>query len=113
MKKSKFNIVRKIVLTLTHQLIKLNGYTFGEAQRKAWNIYNTSTHDLGFILWTSTKGETKKRVIYNAAWTNFYEVKGTGKPRPEGLELFVDVAKHLSGKYATISAYKNSIIERF
>lgn len=78
----------------------------------AWYIVKNFEDSLQLIHFVTVKGQVKQRVVYVEPWSYFYEVKGTGRPLKEGLNLFVDVAKHFLCKHATVSIYSNNIIEK-
>ena len=95
-------IIQKKALIIANALIKA-GTERKAAFTQAWKeVKEKATKLLSF---TTTKGEDKIRVVASNI-SEFFTPKGTGKKRPEGLHIFADMAKVITGKpYVIISAY--------
>ena len=102
--------LRKKAMILRNQLIKNNpDRDNGDLTREAWVKVKEENELLHMVEATTKSGKRMSRVVYTN-WTAYNEVKGTGKPKPAGLILLVDVAKHMSRKPSTISVYEQNII---
>lgn len=101
-------IKRSIALRLAHQLRK-TGLSFSDSQTMAWAWINSN--GASCVTFKKVSGEVTTRVVATQALSQYIDFKGTGTRIKEGLRLFVDVAKLLTGqKNPVISAYQNSII---
>jgi len=104
------NLIRSKAFTLANQLTKLNpDLTRSDAFRFAWHVAKNNK-DLSLLVATTKGGKLISRVVF-ANWAGYNTPKGTGRPTPAHLSLFVDAAKHYSlAKNSTISVYTDNII---
>lgn len=94
---------RKAVFFLANQL-KKNGVfaSLSTALRVAWKF--AKREGLQLIQFTKKNGEVTKRVV-TANWSAYNTSKGSRR-KPEGLNIFVDFVKIMTGaKSNTISCY--------
>lgn len=102
----KYLIQRKAAI-LANALIKA-GSTRKEAFKTAWAKVKTETTKL--LSFTKKDGTKAVRVVASKL-SDYFTPNGNGKPRPEGLHLFADMAKVTTGKkYIVISAYVGTYI---
>lgn len=96
---------RSVILTLAHQLLS-NGIcsNFSEAQKQAWAT--SKEESLSVITFTKKGAEKPTKRVVTQNLSKYYSSKNSGKKKPEGLTLFVDMAKVVKGlPYVIISAY--------
>jgi hypothetical protein len=99
---------QKKVATLAAKLSKLNTeLSQSEIWCKAHQAVKSIACELVEVI--STKSVKTMRVVAKNL-TDIYTPSGTGKPKPEGLKLFAELAKHIVGKNPVISTYKFSVI---
>ena len=103
-------INRKKAMTLAAHLLRNNpAIDRSKAFKLAWAFIKEN--NCTYIRFQTKKGITSRVVFEN--WADYVSVKGTGRPKPENLDLFVDCAKWiLDSERPTISAYRNMIIEK-
>ena len=101
------NEIRKSILTLAHLLVKGGVFSnLSDALKEAWKqARNEAIQTLEFV---KKSGERTKRVVTNLSRLSY---TGTGRKKPAGLMLFIDMVKVVSGKSnCIISTYKENII---
>ncbi len=105
------NSCKKAIFTLAHQLIKNGKFNhLSEALRAAWT--QAKSDILEVIRFKKISGEETTRVISRNLSMYTSKSTGTGRKRPEGLLLFIDIAKVVAGSsHAIISAYADRIIK--
>lgn len=102
--------IRRKVITLANS-IQVNDHeiTRSQAMRTAWQFVKNENCEL--IVFAKVSGKKCQRVVFSD-WLAYNEIKGTGRPTPPNMKLFVDCAKWMLGKPNTISCYVDSIIEK-
>ena len=114
-KKSK-SFIRSKVMVFVRQLMKHGGLSFGDAQRYAWDEIPSlvSKNAKVVVFWKvdskTGKRSKVKRLVY-MDWSNYYKVKGTGRPAKPGQIFFADITRIQCGKHPIISTYADRIIE--
>lgn len=105
----KNSIIRSKALILGNQLVKHNpNLSRSAAMRFAWNVARNNP-DLTLVHAYAKSGKLTKRVCF-VDWSSYNTPKGTGRPTPAHLSLFVDAAKYYAMKpNSTICFIKDNI----
>ena len=91
--------------TLAAQIRNANtSMSRSEAMASAWKIVNEAKPSFALLTFQTVSGKIQTRVV-SENWTAYTEVTGTGKAKPENLQLFADLGKNAVGKHCIISTY--------
>lgn len=101
-----------IACTLAASLRKNdNTLSLSAAMKQAWEMVN-HTDETFFLLTFVKVDQTVCKRIVSKDWSKYNEPKGTGRPVKDGLCLFADMGKVLTGRSnSVISAYESKIVE--
>lgn len=100
----------RIVAVLAHQLRRHTGNSFSWAMRTAWQLVKEEPTKYALLIFKKVDDSIAKRVRLTSEWAELYISQGKRR-KAENLRLFVDAARFILGKRATISAYADRIIQ--
>lgn len=78
------------------------GFSFGEAQREAWEWINNQGCQL--VTFVKRDGTVTTRAIALGQFSDYITFTGTGRPLPQGTKMMIEVAKVIAGKNPVITA---------
>ena len=93
--------------TLAAQIMAADkSMTRSDAMTTAWLIVRKYNQKQTIVMLTFEKIDGKKcRRVVSTNWTHYAPPTGTGKPKPENLQLFADLGKYIGGQRCIISTY--------